>query len=180
MFTAEQVKNLLENVYKEKPEKWVAAVQTIFVDFAQRLETLEKDHAVTRKGAVQLAKEAKEQRGFFAELKARLTAAAGGEAGEPAGEVAPSDAEPAPAPASTAGGVRVGADGTPLTPEQIAIEDAMDAATGAAPAAPAAPQPRRRGKAAPSTSNGSLPTDPEARQAAIEEQMNAAAGPAGK
>ncbi len=119
-------------------------------------------------------------------LKDRLEA--GGAAAEP-------DEAPAAAPApATVNGMRTGADGLPLSPEEAALEAQMDAAInggGGAELAPHGPRPavgrpggpppagrpHRQQQAAPTPAPDAAPaaaTDPDAVQANLEAQMDAA------
>jgi len=162
--TAAQVKNILERVAKEKPERWAAAVQSMLVKLAEDIEKLRADldkvaqaFAATLRGAPVAAEE------VAADPPAEEVGAAG------AAIHAPSDEGRA----------------TPLTPEQASLEAQMDAAisaeqvakTGASPVRPArTASPRadvvRRPKQA--TPAPAAPKDPEALQAELEAQMDAA------
>jgi hypothetical protein len=164
MFTAEQAKEMFE-WSKQEPGRWMAVVQTLLVDVIE-------EHNKTRRGASVLAKESREFTEFFKMLKAQHM---GGSA-EVAGDA------PAEAPLPPRGGVRLGADGEPLDAERAAIEAQMDAAIGVQPPAQVAPSrngngPRRQAPAAPTTRLGADGQPLDDAQAAIEAQMDEAAGP---
>ena len=146
MLTAEQAKNILENMAREDPMRFPVAVQTLLI---HAFSLLDRSEQVLRA----LAKEVKELRGAPV-------------AEDPATDV----------PEQNGGGVRVGADGSPITHDQAEAEALMDAAAGKHPMdVPARPK-KQRG-----TTVGAAPPaaalTPNSDQAAIEAAMDAAAGP---
>ncbi len=148
---SDEVKNLLANIANESPELLTATQNTILLELYQRFERLEADYLKTRIRLVKL-------RDF---VKAQLGAPAESVEGAPAPTMPPR------------GGVRLGADGQPITdPAQLAAEEAMDAAAGTSSAAPAASAPRRGGTRV--GADGQPITDPS--QLAAEEAMDAAMG----
>jgi hypothetical protein len=126
MFTAEQARIMFENVVKEDPTRWPAAVQTLIVD---ALNTLEKVVRATSTLALEVKS-----------LKGEAPTVAGDEA--PA-EAAP-EAEAAPAGIDPEEAERR----ANMSPEQRDLEAQMDAAVSAE-AQSAAPKRARKQKGAP-------------------------------
>jgi hypothetical protein len=159
----------MEEDMKSNPQAWYPMLTSMVVALADKLD-------VVTKVAIGSAREVQKYRKIFEALAQQVEASQGG--------ATPSDAPQAPAaPATNESGERLGADGTPLSPEQAAIEAQMDAAIGSAPATPAptgAPGRRGRGRAkvaAPPVERlgaDGTPLSPE--QAAIEAEMDAAMG----
>lgn len=173
----EQVRNALNKVGTGGRGE-VEALHAILMDLY-----LKHDHQ--QAAIVALAREAKKLRAATEELVRRAIGQSAAESGAP--DAAPV-AEAAPPPR---GGVRIGADGNPLSPDQAAAEEVMDAAIaagGSAPAASAAPPssdliPRRGNLTSVPAPQGAgtrigadgTPVSPE--QEAVEQLMDAAAGP---
>ena len=156
--SAQEAQAILSGVTAE-PQRWMAAINTMVVDLYTKLDALVpligRHHQAIPK--------------LHSDLKAIAQAMSGGPAPAAAG-----NGEQAMVPVAGGpqrGGVRVGADGNPITdPVQLAAEEAMDAAAGPAP-----------GGGAPAPAGGPLIgadgqpiTDPA--QIAAEQAMNAALG----
>lgn len=179
MLTAAQARELFANV---PPERWTAAVQTLVVDALETCEKLQAKLDRVALGAFVTAKEVKALReGGVAEAPAEDT---------PTAAPAPEPAVPAASPPT------VGADGEPLSAEQAAIEAQMNEAiagqqiekqraTAPAPAGatgngrkrPALVPPPKGAKPAAMRPTLTPEQNAEQRQADIEAQMDAAAGP---
>lgn len=149
MITEEAGRAILDNISKDDPTRWVAAVQTLLLDSLKTNESLaaavtKRDSEIVdlKKKLDTVAKGAYMMSRDVALIGERLrivrpaapapadeAAAAGDEAATEAGEGVTEETEiagSAPAPASA-----VGADDQPRSPEQMAIESSMDAAIAA-------------------------------------------------
>jgi hypothetical protein len=134
--TPEQAEKIFQEITSDpaKAGRWMPAVQTLIVQtLGQQMAIINKMKQIadrldqTSRAAIMMAKE-------LEQIRRKL----GIKPAEPAPVAEEAEAEPAiegsARPHSTmVNGTRVGADGLPLSPEQAAAEDAMDAATGEAP-----------------------------------------------
>ncbi len=142
MINAQQAKDLLENIAKEKPERWVAAVQTLIVDGIEAREAVIADLRVTQGRLEKLLGAVKAIYHDVRALQGATPTSAETVGGSPPTNGAShAAAAPAGAPTPTAapppsGSVRIAADGSPLSPEEAAREAEMDAAGAAAEGRP--------------------------------------------
>ncbi|KKW46510.1 MAG: hypothetical protein UY96_C0003G0013 [Parcubacteria group bacterium GW2011_GWB1_56_8] len=185
MLTAVQARAALDKAEREGGDNAWLVVKSLIADLYKRLDLLEAEHAKTRKGAIALAKENKAFGEIFQSIAQRRGVMS--PVSEPEAVEGDNTGETVGAAASIAGEVRIGADGTPMSPEQAATEAEMDAAMGIAPGptAPAALVRRngngngnkRRVPAPPQTRVGADGKPLDAAQAEAEAMMDAAAGP---
>ena len=186
MLTAAQAKDLLAKFINEtfpegKIPRWFAAINTVVLELLQHAEAVVEKTDKTLQVVVALANDLRVLREYAEKQGVVFPASSGGRRPQRAQRPAappPPQAAPEEAPAEeeiVAGdaGERVGADGAPMSPEQAALEAEMDAASGVAPVAPARRAPSARTAMQPKN-GGALPLDPEARQAALEAQMDEA------
>lgn len=124
MFTAETARAMLDRVAKESPEKLLAASNSVALDAIEQCEAIREDIKKIGKVVGRIAQFL--QMKFGDELRK-----------------APAEEAPAPKPAAPprSGEQRFHANGKPMSAEQAAIEDAMDAATEGMPENPNAPAP---------------------------------------
>jgi hypothetical protein len=174
--TAELARNAINRMEKVAPEQHWLLMKSLLIDAIERIDKLEASHAVTREGAMALATEFKDIRDFFGGLQNEFVAA------QTRGIAAPPAAAAPAAPDEAVAGpdVRLGSDGGPLTPEQLAAEEVMDAATDAARAPAPTATPANGGTTPP---RGGVRVAPKSgaiddnEQAEIERLMDQAAGP---
>lgn len=150
----ETIKAALDRMEQETPENRWLFVKSLLINLAERTTKAEARTEALKNAILPLVKAMRAAGG-------RRGPAAGSDAAMPQIEGQP--------------GVRMGADGQPITdPSQLAAEEAMDAAIGSD--GDAAPMPMRR-----RNGNGSHAPAPvmgeDAAQAAAEAAMNEAAGP---
>ena len=127
-FTAQTARDLLDRVAKESPEKLLAASNSVALDAIEQIEAIREDLKKIGKVVGRIAQ--------FLQVKFGNEA----QEGAPAAKEASASAPPKP-PAPRQGGQRFHANGKPMSAEQAAIEDAMDAATEGLPPNPNAPPP---------------------------------------
>lgn len=125
LYSPDQVRALLERMAHENPERWRAAIHTVILNLFEAFAPLH--------GPLIMVLQA---------LESQMAQASGE---QPQADAAPA-VSPPPQPSAPAKfsptGERLGADGTPLSPEQAAIEALMDSAEVVPEAAPApAPAP---------------------------------------
>lgn len=161
--TADQARDALMVVEREGQDPW-PLVQSLLVQMVGRLDELEKEHGVTRKGARALAQEVKSHREIFQSLAQHTN-----------GSAPPSTS----APSGVLGDVpTVGADGSPIDGAQAEAEAAMNAAAGPHPLdVNAGPRTNGGGRMISPPTVGADGSPLDAVQAAAEAAMDAAAGP---
>lgn len=148
---AAQIKAFLDALGANyEPEKWFKAVNTILVDQAEHLDSIEARLAKLAPATLAIARDVDALKKAGPVAVVGETATEGAAAPEAPTELQipqtpnvqasrPMDTPPPPSPKPQNGGqrrpqppmsTRVGANGEPLSPEQAAIESAMDDATG--------------------------------------------------
>ncbi len=123
MKTTDEARAFLKKVQKEKPELLLAASNSLVIEAFDEITRLRMELAEMKKGVIRTFKIAK---GTETYLKGLMS---GDAAPAPAAEGTQQETA-APAPSGKA---RTRANGEPMTPEECAIEDMMDAATAGMP-----------------------------------------------
>ncbi len=139
--TPEQADKIFQEIAADpsKAGRWVPAVQTLIIQtLSQQVAIITKMKQIadrldrTTQAAVMMAKELEQIRRKLGIKPAEPGPIESGGEGEDVGATPPQHS-------TMVNGHRIGADGLPMTPEQAAAEDAMDAATGNAPSGPPEP-----------------------------------------